>query len=96
MRQNTCAFLLTGAVPGKSFKKNTVAFDPMPLLAGLEDHSAEVVVDSLCDTMLGHHVGQDRREPLARFMKERDKGVTADSLVALLLLITAMPEYQLC
>ena len=65
-------------------------------MAGLKDQGGKAVVDQLCDTMLGHHVGQDRREPLVRFMNEREKGVTADSLVALLLLITAMPEYQLC
>lgn len=96
MRQNTCAYLLTGTVPGKGFKKSNVGYDPIPLLEGLEDRSAKAVVDHLCDPMLGHHVGADRREPLVRFMEERSKGVTADSLVALLLLITAMPEYQLC
>jgi hypothetical protein len=96
MRQNTCAYVLTGVAPGKRFEKDSEGYDPMPLLEGLGDRSAEAVVDGLCDTMLGHHVGADRREPLVRFMNERSKGVTADSLVALLLLITAMPEYQLC
>lgn len=96
MRQNTCAYLLTGTTPGKQFKKSEVDYHPMPLLEGLEDKSAKTVVDTLCDTMLGHHVGQDRREPLVRFMEARDKGVTPDALIALLLLITAMPEYQLC
>lgn len=96
MRQNTCTYLLTGTTPGKAFKKSAVGYDPMPLLEGFEGRSAKAVVDPLCDTMLGHHVGADRREPLVRFMEGRNKGVTADSLVALLLLITAMPEYQLC
>ena len=96
MRQNTCAYLLTGTTPGKQFRKSDVKYDPQPLLAGFEDKGNQVVVDQLCDAMLGHHVGKDRRAPLVKFMKERDKGVTADSLVALLLLITAMPEYQLC
>lgn len=96
MRQNTCVYLLTGAMPGKTFRKGSEAYDPMPLLAGFTDRSAKAVVDQLCDTMLGQHVGVDRREPLVRFMNERSKGVTADSLVALLLLVTAMPEYQLC
>lgn len=96
MRQNTCTFMLTGTMPGKKFSKKYLRYDPMPLLEGLEDRSAQAVVDHLCDTMLGHHVGQARREPLVRFMADRDKGVTVDSLVGLLLLITAMPEYQLC
>lgn len=96
MRQNTCAYLLTGTTPGKKFTKDNEGYDPMPLLTGLEDRSGKAVVDALCETMLGHHVGQARREPLVRFMQDRSKGVTADSLVALLLLMTAMPEYQLC
>ncbi|MGB0768130.1 MAG: DUF1800 family protein, partial [Phycisphaeraceae bacterium] len=96
MRQNTCAYLLTGTTPGKGFKKNALDYDPMPLLEGQTDRSATAVVDRLCDAMLGHHVPRARREPLVRFMLDRSKGVTADSLVALLLLITAMPEYQLC
>jgi hypothetical protein len=96
MRQNTCAYLLTGTTPGRQFRKSDVDYNPMPLLAGFKDQSGKAVVDQLCDTMLGHHVRQDRREPLVKFMNEREKGVTADSLVALLLLITAMPEYQLC
>ncbi|MEO0474866.1 MAG: DUF1800 domain-containing protein [Planctomycetota bacterium] len=96
MRQNTCAYLLAGTTPGKTFKKSDVDYNPMPLLAGFEDANAKRVVDQLCNTMLGHHVGANRREPLIRFMEAREKGVTADSLVALLLLITAMPEYQLC
>jgi len=96
MRQNTCAYLLTGTIPGRQFSRGDVQYDPRPLLAGFEDRGAKAVVDGLCDAMLGHHVGADRREPLSRFMQEREKGVTADSLVALLLLITAMPEYQLC
>lgn len=96
MRQNTCAYLLTGTTPGKTFRKSDVGYDPMPLIDGLEDRGTKAVVDRLCDTMLGHHVGQSRREPLVRFVEERSKGVTPDSLVALLLLITAMPEYQLC
>ncbi|MEM9347415.1 MAG: DUF1800 domain-containing protein [Planctomycetota bacterium] len=96
MRQNTCAYLLTGTTPGKTFKKSDVDYNPMPLIAQFEDEPAKVVVDRLCDAMLGHHVGVARREPLVKFMEERSKGVTADALVALLLLITAMPEYQLC
>ena len=96
MRQNTCAYLLTGTTAGKTFDKSDLDYDPMPLLDGVTDRSAKAVVDQLCDTMLGHHVGEARREPLVRFMEARSKGVTSDSLVALLLLITAMPEYQLC
>lgn len=96
MRQNVCSYLLTGKRPGKAIRLDELDYDPMALLEGLEDRSAKAVVDHLCDAMLGHHVPQSRREPLVRFMQERSKGVTTDSVVALLLLISATPEYQLC
>lgn len=96
LRQNTSTYMISGTAPGKAFKKSEMDYDPMPLIAGLKDRSALGVTNHLCDAMLGTHVPAARREPLTRFMKERSKGVTADALVALLLLITAMPEYQLC
>lgn len=96
MRQNTCAYLISGSAPGKSFRKSEMNYDPMPLLNGLEVRSAQTVTKQLCDAMLGQHVPLVRRQPLINFMKDRDKGVTTDSVAALLMLITAMPEYQLC
>ncbi len=96
LRQNTSAYLISGVSPGRSFKKSGLDYDPLPLLEGLDDRTPEAVTNHLCDAMLGARVPADRRGPLVKFMKERDKGVTADALVALLLLITAMPEYQLC
>jgi len=54
------------------------------------------VTNHLIDALLGEHTPPARRQPLIRFMQQRSKGVTRDSLVALLLLITATPEYQLC
>ena len=96
LRENTCTYMLTGTAPGKSFKKSEMGYDPMPLLQGLDDRSPEAVTNHLCDALLGEYTPAARREPLIRFMKERSKGVTADALVALLLLITATPEYQLC
>jgi len=96
MRQNTSAYLISGVDARGGFKKSELDYDPMPLLEGVADRSAENVTNVLCDALLGEHVPAARREPLVKFMKERDKGVTADALVALLLLITATPEYQLC
>jgi hypothetical protein len=96
MRQNTSAYLISGVDARGGFKKSELDYDPMPLLEGIPDRSAENVTNVLCDALLGKHVPAARREPLVKFIKERDKGVTADSVVALLLLITATPEYQLC
>lgn len=96
-RQNLCTYLITGKDPRKkNWKRNQAAYDPMPLLAGLDSREPEPVVDHLVDLMLGDHTPAARREPLVTFMKGRDKGVTPDSMIALLTLITAMPEYQLC
>jgi len=97
LRQNTNVYQVTGSSPNRDFDKNDMAYDPMPLLQGCPDPTdAQKVTDHLVDALLGEHLSPTRREPLARFMRERSKGVTADSVVALLLLITAMPEYQLC
>jgi uncharacterized protein (DUF1800 family) len=96
-RQNACTYLITGKDPRKSkWDASQIGYDPMPLLAGVDNREAKPVVDHLVDFMLGEHTPADRREALYQFMNNRDKGVTNDSMIALLTLITAMPEYQLC
>jgi len=96
-RQNVCTYLITGKDPrGKKWNRKQVRYDPMPLLAGITSREPRPVVDHVINFMLGDHTPQARREPLYRFMRERGKGVTADSMIALLTLITATPEYQLC
>jgi len=96
IRQNTATYLLTGKLPGRNWKPGNLAYDPRPLLAGLDDATPAAAANHLIDALLGEHTPAARREPIVRFMQQRDKGVTQDSLVALLLLITATPEYQLC
>ncbi len=96
VRQNTCTYLLTGKLPNQRWEPGQVAYDPEPLLVGLEDRSPEVVANHLIDVLLGDKTPAARREPIVKFMKQRDKGVTKESLVALLMLLTATPEYQLC
>ena len=96
-RQNVCTYLITGKDPRKkNWKRKQANYDPMSLLASIESREPHVVVDHLVDLMLGEHTPAHRREPLYGFIQGRDKGVTSDSLIALLTLITAMPEYQLC
>ncbi|MEM1354439.1 MAG: DUF1800 domain-containing protein [Planctomycetota bacterium] len=97
LRQNTNVYQITGSATNRAFNKDNMAYDPMHLLQGCSDPGDPgKVVDHLADALLGEHLSPTRREPLQRFMAERTKGVTADSVVGLLLLITAMPEYQLC
>ncbi|MCX5661561.1 MAG: DUF1800 domain-containing protein [Planctomycetota bacterium] len=96
VRQNLCAYILTGKLPledGWSAQK--LDFDPMFLIADLPTKSPEAVADHLLATLLGTHA-PDRRDDLVRFLKGRSAGITRDVLVGALLLITALPEYQLC
>jgi uncharacterized protein (DUF1800 family) len=96
-RQNVCTYLVTGKDPRKKhWSRKQAGYDPMPLLAGVKSREAKPVVDHVVGFMLGDHTPVQRREPLYRFMSQRSKGVTADSMIALLALVSAMPEYQLC
>lgn len=96
-RQNVCTYLITGKDPRKKkWNRKQVGYDPMHLLAGVDSREPRPVVDHIVGFMLGDHTPAERREPLYQFMRARSKGVTKDSLIALLTLITAMPEYQLC
>lgn len=96
-RQNVCAYLVAGKDPRKEkWSRDQLGYDPMPLIAGVDHDDPAAVVDHVVGFMLGDHTPRQRREPLYAFMRDRNKGVTPDSLVALLTLVTAMPEYQLC
>jgi len=96
VRQNTATYLIAGKLPTRDWDIDDLNYDPEPLLQDLDDRSPEAVANHLIDALLGEHTPPARRQPLIRFMQQRSKGVTRDSLVALLLLITATPEYQLC
>lgn len=96
LRQNTCTYLITGKDPGGRWRRSDMDYEPLALLEGLDERTPRRVADHLCDAMLGPHVTADRRTPLVRFLEERQTGVTNDTVTGLLLLITAMPEYQLC
>lgn len=95
-RQNLTTYLISGKRPGKNWNKSQVNYEPEALLAELPDRDTRRVTDHLLDHMVGPHVTADRRAPIHKFMADRKAGVTSDSLVALLCLITSMPEYQLC
>jgi hypothetical protein len=96
VRQNLCTYLISGKHPVQRYKRGEINYEPEQLLVGLDDRSPAAVTDHLLDHLVGTQTPEPRRQPLRRFMAERNQGVTNDSLVALLCLITAMPEYQLC
>ena len=96
-RQNLCTYLITGKHPRqKHWTRGDINYDPLQLIENQAVRTDEAIVNFFVDELLGDHIPDERRAPLVKFMRQRDKGLTRDSIAALLLLITAMPEYQLC
>ncbi len=102
VRQNILAFLLTGKRPvGYDPSAETDRYDPMGLLSELAKsdkealHDPDRVVDYLLKLTLGR-TPSHTREPLLAFLKEHQNQLEPDHIRGLLLLITAMPEFQLC
>ena len=102
VRQNTLSYLLTGKKPGGyDALADQEKFDPSPLLAPLAlantgaDRDINQVIDYLMRFTLGR-TPPKARASLLSFAAEHDNRVTPEIVTGLLLLITAMPEYQLC
>jgi uncharacterized protein (DUF1800 family) len=102
VRQNILCFLLTGKMPqGYDPMANTEKYDPSALLSDLQaaDSSAardpEKVVDYVLRFTLGTQAKRSR-ETLVKFFQGHGGRVTPETMTGALLLVTAMPEYQLC
>ncbi len=97
VRQNLCAYMISGKRPdGRGWRRSDVDYDPMPLLEGAAGTGPEAVVDHLMSSLLADSVPAQRRQQLLSFLEQRSGPIRPDTVIALLLLITAMPEYQLC
>jgi uncharacterized protein (DUF1800 family) len=97
VRQNLAAYLITGEYRGKRrVPKNQADYDPMPLIEPCDSRDPVQVTDYLLNAFVGEHVPSERRQPIVQFAKDQGDRLNADSLSQLLVLITAMPEYQLC
>ncbi len=97
VRQNLCAYLISGKLPFKDgWSRNDVNYDPGFLVKDLPAPKPAAVTDHLIATLLGDRVAPQRREQLIGFLSDRGGPINRDTLIATLLLITAMPEYQLC
>ena len=102
VRQNILAFLLTGKKPqGYDALSDAEKFDPTPLLAELAkaDPGAEKDINKVIDYLLRFTLGSaptEAQADLKEFASGLGTGATRDMIVGMLLLITAMPEYQLC
>ncbi len=102
VRQNILAFLLSGKKPqGYDAMADAEKFDPAPLLSELAkaDPGAEKDLDKVIDYVLRFTLGSaptEAKADLQQFASGLGTGATRDMIVGMLLLITAMPEYQLC
>lgn len=102
IRQNSTAFLLTGRKPSEfDVTSRTDVYDPMPLLQEIlgDDRDAvrdpERVTDALLRLTLSRPP-EDARDALLTFLGRHGGKINRETVTGCLLLITAMPEYQLC
>jgi uncharacterized protein (DUF1800 family) len=102
VRQNIMAYLLTGKKPqGYDATADILKYDATTLLDELRkanpgaENDPAAVTDYLLRLTLGG-TPSHARETLLGFVQGHSGAIENDHLVAMLLLITAMPEYQLC
>ncbi len=102
VRQNILNFLLTGKTPtGYSALAQIDRYDPSVLLADLArtdpgaERDPQRVVAYLLRFMLGPGERPERERVLLEFTHKHNDAITDDIVIALIALITAMPEYQL-
>lgn len=102
VRQNILAFLLTGKKPvGYDSLANQQMYEAEELLSWLTETDPSAardpsrVIDFLLRLTLGSSPA-DARQTLEAFVADHGGSLGRDMLTAILLIITAMPEYQLC
>ncbi len=96
VRHNLATYLITGRRPNGRRTSRAQALDPMPLIEDLVEPDARAVVDHLAGALIATPLAPARRDQLREFMKQHNARVDRPTLIALLCLITATPEFQLC
>ena len=101
VRQNTLVYMLTGRRAGKRPKRGRgTSYDPTHLIEHLREPDGNVNVRDAVTYLLRINLAgppyPQRVETLVEFVEARGGRMDRAMLVALLSLITAMPEYQLC
>jgi len=99
VRQNVLVYLITGVRPaGSQWDVDEARYDPSHLVAhlGAKASDPDSVAEYLMRFMLGVAPAAERREQVLAFLRERGNRIDTDRIIALLCLISAMPEYQLC
>ncbi len=102
VRQNLLCFLLTGKMPTRDHAladrepyDPSFLFDEMARAAPGSERDPSRAAEYLLRLTLGHDSARNR-ETLVAFVDAHGGRLTPDITTGLLLLITAMPEYQLC
>jgi uncharacterized protein (DUF1800 family) len=103
VRQNLMVFLLTGRRPqGRDALADQERWDSSSLLSqladifpGVREGRGEAVLDAVLRFTLGRTAPAGRAE-LERFLARRSGAIDEQTMTELMLLVTAMPEYQLC
>jgi uncharacterized protein (DUF1800 family) len=102
VRQNLMIYLLTGRRPDAyEWQADGREYDPTHLIdhmteAGDGEATPEQVVRYLLRFTLGTQPHPERVQTLVKFVNENGGTIDKPMLIALLSLIAAMPEYQLC
>ena len=101
IRQNVVVYLVTGRRPASTdWSPSEMEYDSMHLVEHLRDSTgeldADVAVRNLATFALGGEPSPQRLAELGAFLDSLGGTVTNDRIKALLCLIGAMPEYQLC
>ena len=103
VRQNTLCYMLTGKLPtGRDALANAERYDTTPVRSWIETQlgaSSTRDIDAVCRTLL--HLTLGRVYPhafttLRDYFRANNDRITNTTITQALVLITAMPEYQLC
>lgn len=108
VRQNILVYLLTGRQPSaQPWDAGGEPYDAMPLVRGLrasgvgvempkDEASKRQLVVRLMKFNLGSEPHEDRVDEMMKYLESTGGEIDDESVVGLLSLMTAMPEYQLC
>ncbi|MFW5682998.1 MAG: DUF1800 domain-containing protein [Phycisphaeraceae bacterium] len=94
LRQNLAAYLVTND-RGANINPDRLGYDPVALAGELEEPTTRSYADRMVDLMLGPHVRGPAREGVLD-AADRAGSLEPRTAAAIVLLITAVPEYQLC
>ena len=102
VRQNLLVYLVTGRSPGGlGAAADPTPYDPRPLVAalagaeGADSDSAQATAERLLRFCLGATPHPSRVAAVRRLVEQTGERLDRDRTLALLCLVTAMPEYQL-